>query len=341
MSLSPEERRKIYEEEKARVEADRKSTQEERTLTNLRPGVAALLCYLGFWITGIIFLVLEQKNRFIRFHAAQSIVVFGFLNIVAAILSPIPFVGWFFGTVIGILAFVLWLVLMIRASNEEVFKLPVAGDLAEKLIGPPPADQPAFAAASAQQQPAQTAPPTPTPTPRPAVAPATQAIIRNGQRGHAGRIVGSAFVIAWSIALIVFLNFFHDYVAYYQGVTVAGVTHWVREPVLTANFHLWLPIVNTVLGLTIAAHVVMLAFDKYILRESLHLVLDLFSIASVTALLAIYPFDWSPFGTLADALDLTAHLMLALTIFGISIGVLVRFIKIIVNVARGTATYAS
>ena len=339
MSLSPEDRRKIYEEEKAKIDAGQKPAQEERTLTNLRPGVAALLCYLGFWITGIIFLVLEQKNRFIRFHAAQSIVVFGFLNIVAAMLGPIPFVGWFFSTVTGVLAFVLWLVLMIRASNEEMFKLPVAGDLAEKMIGP------ASAVAPVQEPPAPTTQaPVPPLTPPPAVAPvapATQAIIRNGQRGHAGRIVGSAFVIAWSIALMVFLTFFHDYIAHYQGSTVAGVTHWVRTPILTSDFHLWLPIVNTVLAFTIAGHILMLAIDKYILREPLHLVLDIFSLVSVAALLAIYPFDWSPFGTVADALDLSAHLMLALTILGISIGILVRFIKIIVNVARGTATYAS
>ena len=84
MDLSPEQRKRIYEEEKARIEAEEKAKQEERasadvSSTNLEPNVAGLLCYLGTWITGIIFILIEQKNRFVRFHAIQSIAIFGML----------------------------------------------------------------------------------------------------------------------------------------------------------------------------------------------------------------------------------------------------------------------
>ena len=101
MELSPEEKRRIYEEEKARIEAEEKLSKEKRasegvSSTNLEPNVGGLLCYLGMWITGIIFLIIEQKNRLIRFHAIQSIIVFGFLFVASAILNKIPFVGWFF-----------------------------------------------------------------------------------------------------------------------------------------------------------------------------------------------------------------------------------------------------
>ena len=54
---------------------------QERTLKNLTPNVAALLCYVGGWISGIVLLVLEQKNRFVRFHALQSIILFGSLTV--------------------------------------------------------------------------------------------------------------------------------------------------------------------------------------------------------------------------------------------------------------------
>ena len=58
-----------------------------KTSTGINPTVAGLLCYLLGFVTGIIFLVLEKENRFVRFHAMQSIFVFGFLFILQMILS--------------------------------------------------------------------------------------------------------------------------------------------------------------------------------------------------------------------------------------------------------------
>ena len=102
-------------------EKEQKTIKDEST-TELPQNIAGFLCYLGVWITGIVFLVIEQKNRFVRFHALQSIVIFGALTVASAILSWIPIVGGFFGVFIGILAFILWLVLMIRAYQDELFK---------------------------------------------------------------------------------------------------------------------------------------------------------------------------------------------------------------------------
>ena len=94
MNLSDEERKKIYEEEKARIEREQAGTMKsEETSTGLKPNVAGLLCYLGAWITGIIFLILEQKNNFVKFHALQSIITFGALTVLGAVLKWIPFVG--------------------------------------------------------------------------------------------------------------------------------------------------------------------------------------------------------------------------------------------------------
>ena len=65
MQLSPEERRKVYNEEKARIEAEQKQRMTEGgSSTGLEPNVAGLLCYLGGWISGIVFLVIEQKKVF-------------------------------------------------------------------------------------------------------------------------------------------------------------------------------------------------------------------------------------------------------------------------------------
>jgi uncharacterized membrane protein len=112
---------------------DPQYNQNERTLKELSTNVAALLCYVGGWISGIVFLILEQKNHTIRFHALQSIIVFGILSVAGAIFGSIPIIGTGFSAALGLLTFILWIILMIKAINGEYFKMPWAGDMAEKL----------------------------------------------------------------------------------------------------------------------------------------------------------------------------------------------------------------
>jgi len=102
--------------------------------TGLSANVAGLLCYVAVWITGIVFIVLEKKSTFVKFHAWQSIMTFGVLTVANIILSLIPFVGWILSTLIGILMFVLWLILIIQAGTGKMWKVPWAGDWAEKQI---------------------------------------------------------------------------------------------------------------------------------------------------------------------------------------------------------------
>ncbi len=107
----------------------------EKTSTGLTENVAGLLCYVLGWISGIVFILIEPENKFVRFHAIQSIVTFGVLIVASALLSWIPFVGVFFGAVIGILCFILWIVLMVKAYQGTKYKLPWAGNFAEKRSG--------------------------------------------------------------------------------------------------------------------------------------------------------------------------------------------------------------
>jgi len=108
--------------------------------TGLEPNVAGLLCYLLGWITGLIFILLEKQNGFVRFHALQSIITFGAISVALAVFSVfgwVPVLGtifWVFSILVYILAFVLWIVLMVKAYQGERYKLPVAGDLAEKYV---------------------------------------------------------------------------------------------------------------------------------------------------------------------------------------------------------------
>ncbi len=123
----------------------------------LGENVAGLLCYLVGWITGVIFLIID-KRKFVRFHAWQSILVFGILTgvnlvlrgisqalLTAAAANPFSFgvtmaAGgglllmflWFLNTIIGFISLVLWILLMYKAYKGEKYKLPLVGNLAEK-----------------------------------------------------------------------------------------------------------------------------------------------------------------------------------------------------------------
>jgi len=103
-----------------------------KTSIGMQPNLAALLSYLLGFISGIVFYVLEKENKFVRFHAMQSIITFGFLFVLGMFLGLMPVIGWVLGYLLCILDFVLWIILMVKAYNGEMFKLPVAGDIAEK-----------------------------------------------------------------------------------------------------------------------------------------------------------------------------------------------------------------
>jgi uncharacterized membrane protein len=112
-----------------------------KTSLGLDENVEAALCYLFFWVSGLIFYFIEDKNKFIRFHAMQSILVFLPLMILAWIFGGFfgvfsYGVGWYFFAWISwlfwALVFILWIILMVKAYQMQKFKLPVVGDIAEK-----------------------------------------------------------------------------------------------------------------------------------------------------------------------------------------------------------------
>lgn len=104
----------------------------EKTASGLQENVAGLLCYVLGWVSGLILYLIETDNKFVRFHAVQSIIVFGFLNIVGIVFGWILYIGVVVSSLVGLLSFALWIVLIIKAYQGSMYKLPVAGDLAEK-----------------------------------------------------------------------------------------------------------------------------------------------------------------------------------------------------------------
>lgn len=104
--------------------------------TGLDPNVAGLLCYVLGWITGLIFFLLEKDDKFVRFHAAQSMITFGGLFVLQILFYGFWFVVpvlFYFSSIIWLAVVVLWIVLMVKAYQGEKFKLPIVGDIAEGM----------------------------------------------------------------------------------------------------------------------------------------------------------------------------------------------------------------
>jgi Predicted membrane protein len=100
--------------------------------TGLDENVAGLLCYVLGWLTGLVFLLVEKDSEFVKFHAMQSLVVFLGITVLSIALGFIPYIGWVISSIIGLIGLILWIVLMIKAYQGERWKVPVAGDFAEK-----------------------------------------------------------------------------------------------------------------------------------------------------------------------------------------------------------------
>ena len=128
------------------------------TGSGLDPKVAAALSYI--WIVGLIFFFIEKENKYIRFHALQSI-LFGIANsiimfvlaILATILTVVGIgtsaaIGGGIGTIVGMLVWVMWLLFWlvamalliglifaaVKAYQGKMFKLPIIGNMAEKIV---------------------------------------------------------------------------------------------------------------------------------------------------------------------------------------------------------------
>jgi len=122
-----------------------------KTSSGLEENIASMICYIGIWLTGLIFFFIEKENKTIRFHALQSILTFLPLTIIGWIFYgllgvsytsrnvygysyayPSVSIFWYIGMLINVLMFILWLILVFKAYKGEKFKLPIIGDIAEK-----------------------------------------------------------------------------------------------------------------------------------------------------------------------------------------------------------------
>ncbi len=107
--------------------------------SGMSDNVAGMLAYVTI-IPAIVFLLVApyNRNKFIRFHSFQCIfvtVAWIALSIALSIIATIPFLGWLtllIWPIIGLAGLALWIILLLKANQGQMWKVPFIGDLAEK-----------------------------------------------------------------------------------------------------------------------------------------------------------------------------------------------------------------
>lgn len=105
--------------------------------TGLDSNIAGLLCYLFGWVSGLIFFLIEKEDRFVRFHALQSIglcVVLIPVYIILLIFSFIPVIGILLWVAVGIGVLILWIFLMVKAYQGETYRIPFVANFVDKYV---------------------------------------------------------------------------------------------------------------------------------------------------------------------------------------------------------------
>lgn len=113
--------------------------------TGLDARLASVLCYSVWWVTGGLFLILERQDRTVRFHAAQSLVLFGSISTLLVGLGTVSALALLLssdayqlvrvaGDLLWAGAAVLWLVLMGRTWRGDVWRVPLVAALADHVV---------------------------------------------------------------------------------------------------------------------------------------------------------------------------------------------------------------
>jgi uncharacterized membrane protein len=127
--------------------------QATKSSTGLDENIAALLAYLFGWVSGLVFFLIEKDSKLVRFHAMQSILLNVVILVICVVLWILSFVlilmmamlPDIMGSLIGLLTSLIWLVFsvallvgwilcVVRAYQGQFFKLPIIGNMAEKIV---------------------------------------------------------------------------------------------------------------------------------------------------------------------------------------------------------------
>ena len=124
-----------------------------KSSTGLDENIAALLAYVFGWVSGLVFFLIEKDSKLVRFHAMQSILfcvvvavlgialwVVTFLFLLVGAMLPdimgslLALLGTFIWLVFTVALLIAWILCLVRAYQGQFFKLPVIGNMADKIV---------------------------------------------------------------------------------------------------------------------------------------------------------------------------------------------------------------
>ena len=106
-----------------------------KTSTGVQPHILAGLAYAAGFVSGLIVWLVEKDNRFVRFHALQSIVLALAWTALGLVLQFLPVIGEPLGILVNIGGCVLWIMAVVRAFQGDWYRLPLIGDFAARKAG--------------------------------------------------------------------------------------------------------------------------------------------------------------------------------------------------------------
>lgn len=106
----------------------------DSTSIGLHENIAGSLAYLLGFFSGFVLLLIERENRFVRFHAFQSIYLSVAFLTVFMVMGTLPVVGWLSGVILSPIGLVLWIILMMNAYSGKCSKIMYIGEFAEKQV---------------------------------------------------------------------------------------------------------------------------------------------------------------------------------------------------------------
>lgn len=110
-------------------------TNTPTTATGLPENTEAALAYVLGWVSGLILLLLNKESKVVKYHAWQSLILFGLLHITSIVIGLIPLLGLVILPFFGLASFVLWLVMIVQTYQGKTVNLPIVTDLVKKQVG--------------------------------------------------------------------------------------------------------------------------------------------------------------------------------------------------------------
>jgi uncharacterized membrane protein len=106
-----------------------------KSRSGLEPRFAAALAYAFGPIGGVVLLMIEKEDAFVRFHALQSVVTFVAVAVLHVAVGSLPLVSWLLAGPMFLATIALWIFLMVMAFLGRRYKVPVVGDFVERQLG--------------------------------------------------------------------------------------------------------------------------------------------------------------------------------------------------------------